>query len=185
MIFNGRVTQLLNLIQMGKSDDIDLFNCWNISNKKYFNEKVSETCSNKIHDRFAVLILMIDDQWNVTAINEVRLLFFSLTLPDDTLIALTMLDEAIQIWKVQAQLTLHRAMLKVGDVIKIAPSCDQTRHSWNELTIIFRFEASQIMPQSNPRICEIIKERIMFSDSCFIIAFGGGLYSYSKCWKCK
>lgn len=163
-IFNGRVTQP----KFNTDENLMTLICSTAETyqtRSILTRKFQKTCSNKIYDRFCGLNF---DDWTingtVTSISGTEITFSSAsTLPDGYFDrGLIMLDGVFtQILKSAGnKLILYRKHkgLKVGDVIKIAPSCDQTRNSCKtKFNNYLRFMGFPDMPQSNPVNSEIIK----------------------------
>lgn len=163
-IFNGRVIQP----KFNTSDNTMTLVCSTAETyqtRNILTRKFQKTCVNKIYDRFCGLNF---DDWTingtVTAIDGNDITFSSAsTLPDGYFDRGLIRFDGIytQILKSTGNtLSLYRkhSGLKVGDIINIAPSCDQTRASCKtDFNNHLRFMGFPDMPNINPVNSEIVK----------------------------
>lgn len=164
VIFKGRVTQ-------PKFDDdsnmmtLVCSTAESYQNRNILTRKFQKTCANKIYDRFCGLNF---EDWaeelTVTGITGLVVTFSATNSYPDRFFDRGLLHAngiyTSIIKSTTSTLTLYRANLEiaVGDVIKVAPACDQSRQScYEKFNNHLRFMGFPNIPNSNPVNDQIIK----------------------------
>ncbi|WP_288400235.1 phage BR0599 family protein [uncultured Acinetobacter sp.] len=164
VIYKGRVTQ-------PKFDDdantmtLVCSTSETYQNRNILTRKFQKSCANKIYDRFCGLIF---DEWaitaTVTAINGLVITFAtSIPKPDGYFNRGLLFKNGVYtsiLGSTSNSVSLYRQHfgLHVGDVVKIAPGCDQTRQVCHDkFNNHLRFMGFPNVPNSNPVNDQIIK----------------------------
>lgn len=163
-IFNGRVTQP----KFNNDENVMTLMCSTAEtyqNRNILTRKFQKTCANKIYDRFCGLNF---EDWTisatVTSINGLDLTITSQnTLPDGYFDRGMIMFNGVFTQVIRSQgnsISLYRNHkgLQVGSVIKIAPSCDQTRKSCHDkFNNNLRFMGFPDIPDTNPLSSQIVR----------------------------
>ena len=164
VLFKGRVTQP-KFDESAKTMTLVASTNETYQHRNILVRKVQRTCPNKIYDRFCGLNF---GEWSqeatVTAINGL-----SVTLQVQTALANNYLNrgliekDGIYIFIVSNtanQIRMYRPFhnLKVGDVVRIAPGCDQSIATCNEkFNNHINFAGFPNMPNENPVMNQIVR----------------------------
>lgn len=164
VIFKGRVTQP----KFDNDSNMMTLVCStaeSYQNRNILTRKFQKSCANKIYDRFCGLNF---DDWSisasVTSISGNSIVFSSIsTLPDGyfnrgLLLANGSFEQILD--HTSNTLVLYSAnhILEVGDLIKIAPGCDQSRNVCHlKFNNHLRFMGFPNIPNTNPVNDQIIK----------------------------
>ena len=164
VLFKGRVTQP-KFDESAKTMTLVASTNETYQHRNILVRKVQRTCPNKIYDRFCGLNFNVwSQEATVTAINGLNVTLQTIApLANNYLNRGLIEKDGIYIFIVSNsgnQIRMYRPFhnLKIGDVVRVAPGCDQSLKMCHEkFANNLRFAGYPFIPNSNPIYTQLIK----------------------------